>query len=150
MDYLGRFEALPDCRKQAIALGAGQGDMKWGPNLAKLTGTIAPDKLMRVGISMDYEMLHSMADRYMHPFPALLLNPPDGLTHYKTIITPQMRAVIFQILHCPYHGITREFFIEGKILELLAYEFEQLGGTGSVLKSGSLRHDERDKIYYAA
>ncbi len=146
----GRFEALPDCRKKVIALKSGQSDMKWGPNLASLTGTIVPGNLMRVGISMDHEVLDKMADRYMHPLPSLLQNPPNGLTHYQSVITPQMRAVVFQILQCPYHGLTREFFIEGKILELLAYEFEQLGGTGSSMKGAPLRADERERMHHAA
>lgn len=35
-------------------------------------------------------------------------------------ITPAIWGILEQIIHCPYHGLTRKFFIEGKVMELLA------------------------------
>jgi AraC-like DNA-binding protein len=41
------------------------------------------------------------------------------------IITPSMQTALHQILNCPYRGLTRQLFLEGKATELIAYKLAQ-------------------------
>lgn len=41
-------------------------------------------------------------------------------------ITPLMRLTLQQLLSCPYQGLSRKLYLEGKVLELIALRLEQL------------------------
>lgn len=43
-----------------------------------------------------------------------------------TAITPTMQTALQQILHCPYEGITKKIYLQGKVFELLALQLEPL------------------------
>ncbi|MDJ0595444.1 MAG: AraC family transcriptional regulator [Pleurocapsa sp. MO_226.B13] len=65
-------------------------------------------------------------------------------------ITPRLEAVLWQIIRCPYQGITKRIYLEGKILDLMslviAQEVEIYQGERSLknLNSGTV-----DRIHYA-
>jgi len=65
-------------------------------------------------------------------------------------VTPVMRLALQQILHCPYQGITKQIYLESKVLELLALMVEQeiefqRGETPTPL----LNTDDLDRIHQA-
>lgn len=61
-----------------------------------------------------------------------------------------MQQVLQQILHCPYQGITRQMYLEGKVLELLALQLEQaIANHQAPSQLQSLRPDDIDRIYQA-
>lgn len=45
-------------------------------------------------------------------------------------MTPSMTLVANQILACPYHGMTKKMYYEGKSLELMALQLTQLANKG--------------------
>lgn len=65
-------------------------------------------------------------------------------------ITPAMRSPLEQIFHCPFQGRTKQMYLEGKCLELIALKLEQLKEidkrTGT---SCSLKPDDVDRIHHA-
>jgi len=65
-------------------------------------------------------------------------------------ITPAMRSPLEQIFHCPFQGRTKQMYLEGKCLELIALKLEQLKDidkrTGP---SCSLKPDDIDRIHHA-
>lgn len=66
------------------------------------------------------------------------------------MITPAMRSPLEQIFHCPFQGRTKQMYLEGKCLELIALKLEQLKDidkrTGT---SCSLKPDDIDRIHHA-
>jgi AraC-like DNA-binding protein len=65
-------------------------------------------------------------------------------------ITPAMKAALEQIFYCPFQGKTKQIYLEGKCLELIALKLEQLKEmdkrTGL---SCSLKPDDIDRIHLA-
>ena len=53
-------------------------------------------------------------------------HPERASLYYPTAITPAQQHVLQQIVQWPYQGITRQLYLEGKVLELLALHFEQM------------------------
>jgi len=67
-------------------------------------------------------------------------------------MTPGMRRLITQIFHCPYTGIAADYFVEAKIMELIACKLDELAGSSD--KSGrrrpcALKKDDIDRLYFA-
>ncbi|MDV2997128.1 MAG: hypothetical protein N4J56_006833 [Chroococcidiopsis sp. SAG 2025] len=67
-----------------------------------------------------------------------------------TVITSTMQTILQQILHCPYEGITKKVYLQGKVFELLALQLEPL------LKNQKPKCDRRrlkpkdiDRIHHA-
>lgn len=71
--------------------------------------------------------------------------------YYLGIMTSEMFSVVQQILQCPFTGIIREMFLQGKVLELLALQFDRFGNERTEISSGfTLRDEEIEKIMAAA
>ncbi|NJO73401.1 MAG: helix-turn-helix transcriptional regulator [Leptolyngbyaceae cyanobacterium RM1_406_9] len=66
------------------------------------------------------------------------------------VTTPEMQMVLHQILHCPYQGLMKRLYLEGKTLELMTLQFNQFQNDNSAAKSySSLRSDDVERIYQA-
>ncbi|ESA33721.1 transcriptional family [Leptolyngbya sp. Heron Island J] len=66
------------------------------------------------------------------------------------MITPAMRVPLEQIFNCPFHGKTRQIYLESKCLELIALKLEQLKENDK--RPGvfcSLKPDDINRIYRA-
>src|SRR5262249_43548366 len=63
-----------------------------------------------------------------------------GSQRYVLTLQPRMQEIINYIARCPFKGITRYLFIESKVLELLALQFDQLNAAERT-KSGPSRAD---------
>ncbi|MEM7649910.1 MAG: AraC family transcriptional regulator [Cyanobacteria bacterium P01_A01_bin.70] len=73
-------------------------------------------------------------------------HPEQASLYYPTAITPAQQHVLQQILQWPYQGITRQLYLEGKVLELLALQFEQMLAPRA---SKALITRDIDRIYQA-
>jgi AraC family transcriptional regulator, transcriptional activator of the genes for pyochelin and ferripyochelin receptors len=65
------------------------------------------------------------------------------------VITPAIYQVLQQILHCPYEGIVKRFYLQSKTLELLVLALVPFGHSTSPIQSQSLRPREIESIYQA-
>lgn len=63
--------------------------------------------------------------------------------------SPMMQLVLKQILNCPYQGITKRLYLEGKVLELIAIYLAQLEETKNQFQP-KLDHQEIHCIYQAS
>ncbi len=71
------------------------------------------------------------------------------LTEINTI-TPAMRLPLEQIFNCPFHGKTKQIYLEGKCLELIALKLEQLKDVNQKTDpSCSLKRDDIARIRHA-
>ena len=64
------------------------------------------------------------------------------------IITPAMRIIMEQIIHCPYEGAVRKIFIEAKAMELMACKLAQVKSGRNSPKKNLKTHDI-DRMHYA-
>ncbi|TVP56992.1 MAG: AraC family transcriptional regulator, partial [Nodularia sp. (in: Bacteria)] len=66
------------------------------------------------------------------------------------IITPEMYLPLEQIINCPFQGMTKRIYLEGKCLELIALKLEQLTDPeNSIAKSVVLKKDDIERIHAA-
>jgi AraC family transcriptional regulator, transcriptional activator of the genes for pyochelin and ferripyochelin receptors len=63
--------------------------------------------------------------------------------------TPAMQRALMQILNCPYHGLTRRIYLEGKALELIALQLDQTAQPLTADIAVKLCRDDVDRIHYA-
>lgn len=91
----------------------------------------------------------------IEPLPECL-EPPVGdanqLTYFCTgTTTIAMQSILQQILNCPYEGLTKRMYLEGKVLELMALQFAQLLMDEKPHGSSDtrLRLNEIDRIHQA-
>lgn len=88
---------------------------------------------------------------------SLIQSYNDICQHYIDLhlsITPAIRLAIQQLFHCPHHSITKQLYLEGKSLELVALALEQLLHTVTDPDptrqfSSSLRSDDVERLHQA-
>ncbi|MEO1295077.1 MAG: AraC family transcriptional regulator [Cyanobacteria bacterium J06636_16] len=99
------------------------------PNTFEAEEYPATQQTCAVRIRVSPELLPMFSDR-IHEFPTDFRNaiehPEAARLYYSTPITPAQQHVLQQILQWPYQGIIRQFYLEGKVLELLALHFNQM------------------------
>ena len=102
-----------------------------------------------VRIRMLPELMPTLRDR-VHELPTemrtTIEHPEQASLYYPTAITPAQQHVLQQIVQWPYQGITRQLYLEGKVLELLALHFEQMLAPRT---HKSLLTRDIDRIYQA-
>ena len=97
------------------------------------------------------ELMPTFSDR-IHELPTDLRtaieHPKDALLYYPSRITPAQHQILQQILQWPYQGITRQFYLEAKALELIALHFNQML-TKSATQGKPLINRDIDRVYQA-
>ena len=97
------------------------------------------------------ELMPTFSDR-IHELPTDLRHaiehPADALLYYPSRITPAQQQVLQQILQWPYQGITRQFYLESKALELIALHLGQML-TKSPTQGKQLIAQDIDRVYQA-
>lgn len=136
----------------------GENFIDWGRHdeLDKWVGvTYANDPILKVDIHLEStNTLSQFIADTLQELPAEIrqcLEDCDGSWFSEVnTITPAMRSPLEQIFHCPFQGRTKQMYLEGKCLELIALKLEQLKDidkrTGL---SCSLKPDDIDRIHLA-
>lgn len=61
-----------------------------------------------------------------------------------------MQAVVQQILHCPYQGVTKRIYLQAKVFELLALQIESLLADQKTKHNfHQLKPEDIDRIHHA-
>lgn len=103
---------------------------------------------------MQPEVLRSFIGNLQGQLPAEfqpLIRQPDQKYYTRVgAILPAMQRVLWQILRCPYQGMTKRMYLEGKALEVVALLLEQ----EAEIQKGqpqrvALKPEQRDRIYHA-
>jgi AraC-like DNA-binding protein len=120
------------------------GPFPWqaGERVLKFDIHIEP-ALFKTLVGQQFEVLPS-------PLSQLVQNPLPSQNYFRHLhpTTAAMQSAIHQILHCPYQGLTRWLFWEGKVLELIALRLEQL--SQSRQQRSGLHAEDIDRIHYAS
>ena len=95
------------------------------------------------------ELMPVLCDR-IHELPTALQtaieHPNQAELYLPATITPAQQHVLRQIMQWPYQGITRQLYLEGKVLELLALHFDQMLAP---TYSKALIARDLDRVYHA-
>jgi AraC family transcriptional regulator, transcriptional activator of the genes for pyochelin and ferripyochelin receptors len=88
-------------------------------------------------VQLPVELRHIMEENY-YPF------------YRSHLIAPQMHQILQQILHCPYQGLLRKMYLQGKAWDLLTLSFEPfLPPKIATSHLKSLKPSEIEKIHQA-
>ncbi len=89
------------------------------------TDRVARGRMLRVSLLMNTNSLANIIGEGDDDFVATSIVQKQSC-QIADVITPAMKVALYQILNCPYSGLIRQLFLEGKTMELLAYKLEQL------------------------
>lgn len=86
--------------------------------------------VIRISIQMSARVFRHLVKEGIASLPAGIRSAAEQENHrflsWKDAVTPAMQSVLAQIVHCPYKGMVRRLFLEGKTMELAALKLEQL------------------------
>ena len=64
--------------------------------------------------------------------------------------TPMMTSTIQQILHCPYQGLVKRAYLEGKVIELMALVLDhEVAIQQGEVKPDALKPEQLERVHYA-
>ena len=122
------------------------------PTPATMQKDIGVTHNVRIKIFFDKKTLLDFADEDEEPFLPFL----KGLQRQECVtvqgkMETQMQRALNQVISCPYIGKTRNLFLEGKAMELLALKLEQIRIKGkSSLCQPRINKTDIERIHYAA
>ena len=117
--------------------------------------THAAEPILKVDIGLDSQnALSQLIADTLQDFPAEIrrcLETCDGnWLNEIDKITPAMRLPLQRIFQCPFQGRTKQLYLEGKCLELIALKLDQLKDIDKRTGLASaLKPDDVDRIHYA-
>lgn len=111
-------------------------------------------RIHRVSVHLDPEVFRSFVGHPEAEVPEalqhLIGNPNQEHYMRPGQATPAMHIALQQMLHCPYHGVTRRMFLESKVLELMSLLLDQEAALHSdSLPLATLKPDDVDRVHYA-
>lgn len=77
-----------------------------------------------------------------------LLRGEDRQQVFSPKTTGAMRSVVQQMIDCPFLGITKRLYLQGKVFELMALQLD--GMLNPAIPAGALKADTIARIHYAA
>lgn len=124
--------------RRGNCLSSGQSFLQWSPQSLE-EGTYewpARQRVLKADIHLcDPCRLNDLIVGYYTQLPLHVRRIFEGIgkeIYFETgTITPSMQLALHQLLNCPYQGVTKELYLEGKILELIALWLDRLTGDGS-------------------
>ena len=120
----------------------------------KMTGKIfKSQRIVGVDIHMPPELLATFfpgKDGETSPELKLLVKGDDWQTLIYPKTTNTIQGVLQQIANCPLQGITKQIYLQGKVLELMALQLSPILANDSKLESAPQLHASTiAKIHYA-
>lgn len=145
----GRSDYQPAGFDRPFQIKAGTGGFFSFPKTGECIETINGKQMLRIALMLDADHLFTLAngddDRFYTVLKSLEKKAPCRMVD---AITPAMRAILKQMLHCPYCGMTQRIFLEGKAMELLAHKLEQICPCGC--DGTGINASDTERVHYAA
>ncbi|MBE7384260.1 MAG: helix-turn-helix transcriptional regulator [Leptolyngbya sp. SIO1E4] len=79
-----------------------------------------------------------------------LVQGDDWQQVFSPKVTRAMRAVVQQIIDCPFMGTTKRLYLQSKVFELMALQLDGISNEKTTALSGLLKADTAARIHYAA
>ncbi|MBE9157483.1 helix-turn-helix transcriptional regulator [Nodosilinea sp. LEGE 06152] len=128
--------------RQAHLLGPETQDSRWRE--------FADHDYLAVDIHLDPPLLAALSEGHSTRLPNTLQQMLAGERNSPFIdpiaITPAMQTALWQILQCPYQGLTQTLYLEAKSLELIALFLDAIDGSTA---QTALQRDDLERIHQA-
>jgi len=119
------------------------------PNIEGRFEAKGNQKVRMLGMEIELSLLRQMLEEQQYHAPELkrLLSAQGG-EHFKchSGMNILQKVAAVQIFECPFSGAARTLFIQGKVLEVLAYQLDQLSGEQRAGRSTTLAPEDVDRI----
>ncbi|TVP63924.1 MAG: AraC family transcriptional regulator [Nodularia sp. (in: Bacteria)] len=123
------------------------------PDITEYEEWRAEEQIQLVMICADIDYFKSFnSDADFLPEPLRQLIAGDSTTQFHQSLgknTTAMQQILQQILHCPYRGVSRQMYLEGKALELLTLQFTHWQENTHQSTEVKLRKDDIERLYAA-
>lgn len=134
-------------------MGAGQNFLTVGPDPGGHAQWPAKQRNLKVDIHIEPQMLGSLLEHQATTLPTALKQLAQGVDEQPYFqfgtITPAMQVALYQILNCPYQGLTKRIYLESKALELIALRLDQNFTEPPKTSSRHLKEADIERIYQA-
>lgn len=135
---------------------AGENYLFFVPGTKEIEETPAGERLQAIKIMVEPEVLRSFCGGDIDLVPTeelkALITKDSAPIFHKNVggISPAMQQALKQIINCPYQGITKQIYLESKVLELIALQFAQLKESDRQISTSScLQPGDIDRIHHA-
>ncbi|MEM8780619.1 MAG: AraC family transcriptional regulator [Cyanobacteria bacterium P01_G01_bin.49] len=141
-------------KETCFSLSAGR-HVVYGSGLTKsIENCSDAEPFLEVTIGMQPKVLRSFVSDSSEELPKVfnhLVRPFDRQCYLRDGQTPPMiNAILQQILQCPYQGLTKRMYLEGKAAELMALMLEEEAAfQQGEFQTCLLQPDQLDRIHYA-
>ncbi|MBE9075863.1 helix-turn-helix transcriptional regulator [Romeria aff. gracilis LEGE 07310] len=159
MPLTANFYLAGKCRVCNTGLGDVKEEMAGRHYLYCLPGTAETEEypahqrlhqlIIRMAPEVFLQLSHSRVAEPPSDLQSVVEAPKFVRLHLSRMTPPTMQRVIRQIFQCPYRGITRQFYLESKVLELMAFQIEALLTTPQATFTPELPRQDVDRIYQA-
>jgi AraC-like DNA-binding protein len=125
------------------------------PSTAEIEEYLADQKLNLIRISISPDLFQTLISHQFSELSwdiksAIAAPSPSSLLYRQSVTTTAMQSLLKQLLNCPYQGITRQFFLQSKVLELLGLQLAQINQNQSIFSQNfNLNRSDLERIYYA-
>ncbi len=142
-------------KDKSCVVGAGQYAL-YGSGIAPVDKTewLASERILEVNVHIDPDLFvafWNLSSTVLQPELQQLLSPDLRPYYWRSgTTTSTMQTALQQIIHCPFHGITKRIYLESKVWELLALLLEQeLERRQKVPVESVLKQEDIDRIHHA-
>lgn len=114
---------------------------------------LANQPLTGVDIHLQPQLLRQLFATPTGEFPPELqplVQGDDWQQVFSPKVTSTMRAVVQQIIDCPFIGTTKRLYLQSKVFELMALQLNGIADETTTAPSGLLKADTTTRIHYAA
>lgn len=148
----GQLEGQVGCLDGPFSINAGDSGFFAFPKQVEMNEKISKGEVLRVHLLLDGDSLAMLANGEEGRFlPALKSLDHHHACRMGDTTTPLMKAVLQQLLCCPYCGATRRLFIESKAMELLVHKLEQLRPCRCVHSSADvIKAADKERVHHVA
>ena len=147
----GQIEATSSDLKNTFTIEKGQSGFFNFPDTDFYTEVINPERLLRISIFFSQDLLLKLTGRDLEQLPTIMAGDLQLPYRDADTITPFMQESFYQILNCPFKGAAKQLFIEGKILELIAYKINQMDARAQHQPHNNKpTSDEIERVHHAA
>lgn len=142
------------CLKDEFTIQQGQSVIYFLPDVRVQSVSTSQERVKRVTIEFPFAYFQKFVGEENSSVPNSIISltrggdPPSFRLVDK--LTPWMHKVLLQIFNCRLEGMARAFFMEAKLMELIAGKFDHLGKHEKISKAANkLTKKDIDSLHYA-
>lgn len=121
----GYGHSHPECLKKPFDIIPGESIFYSFPSGIEFCETIKSKKMLNLTISIETCFIESCLKEFSGFLPDESVFLSDNISHNSKVMSGDVQNLINQILCCPFSGISRKFFLEAKVMEILSNIFQE-------------------------